>query len=104
MTVSYMRVREGPLDQSSLGTTLMIIESVNEENHTIRFKVIGGEVVDELYKSFRHTFHVEPNGDRQVATWTFEFERPDTNVPYPTSVMDYLCNLVKDLDANNNTK
>ncbi|KAI3796127.1 hypothetical protein L1987_38791 [Smallanthus sonchifolius] len=81
-----------------------IIESVNEENHTIRFKVIGGELVDELYKSFKHSFHVEPKGDRQVATWTFEFERPDTSVPWPTSVMDYLCNLVKDLDAHNNTK
>ncbi|KAI3744386.1 hypothetical protein L1987_57466 [Smallanthus sonchifolius] len=79
-----------------------IIESVNEENHTIVFKVIGGELVDELYKSFKHTFHVEPKGDGQVATWTLEFERPGTSVPYPTSVMDYVCNIVKDLDAHNN--
>ncbi|KAI3744383.1 hypothetical protein L1987_57462 [Smallanthus sonchifolius] len=47
-----------------------IIESVNEENHTIVFKVIGGELVDKLYKSFKHTFHVEPKGDGQVATWS----------------------------------
>ncbi|KAK9051066.1 hypothetical protein SSX86_027693 [Deinandra increscens subsp. villosa] len=79
-----------------------IIESVNEENHTIVFKVIGGDLVDELYKRFTIIFHVEPNGDEgQVATWTFEFEKPDTSVPYPTSLMDYLSNLVKDLDAHN---
>ncbi|KAK9051069.1 hypothetical protein SSX86_027695 [Deinandra increscens subsp. villosa] len=79
-----------------------IIESVNEENHMIVFKVIGGELVDELYKSFRIIWHVEPKGEGQVATWTFEFEKPDTSVPYPTSLLDYLCDLVKALDAHNN--
>ncbi|XP_076941978.1 MLP-like protein 43 [Bidens hawaiensis] len=81
-----------------------IIESVNEENHTTVFKVIGGELVDELYKSFTLTFHVEPKGDKQLATWTCEFEKPDTSVPYPTSFMDYLCKLIRDVDAHNNTK
>ncbi|XP_076912417.1 MLP-like protein 31 [Bidens hawaiensis] len=81
-----------------------IIESVNEESHTIVFKVIGGELVEELYKSFKIIFHVELKGDGKVATWTFEFEKPDTSVPYPTSLMDYLCNLVKDMDAHNNAK
>ncbi|KAI3731568.1 hypothetical protein L1987_62757 [Smallanthus sonchifolius] len=80
-----------------------IIESVNEENHMIVFKVIGGDLVDELYKSFTITLHVEPKGDAQVATWTFEFEKPNTSVPYPTSLMDYLCDLVKDLDAHKTT-
>ncbi|KAM0047608.1 putative Bet v I/Major latex protein [Helianthus debilis subsp. tardiflorus] len=76
-----------------------IIEYVNEENHTIVFNVIGGELV-EIYKSFKITLHVEPKGDGKVATWTFEYEKPDTRVPYPTSVMDFLCKLVKDLDAH----
>ncbi|XP_076941980.1 kirola-like [Bidens hawaiensis] len=81
-----------------------IIELVNEENHMTVFKVIGGDLVDDLYKSFTLILHVEPKGNGQVATWTFEFEKPDTSVPYPTSLMDYLCNIVKDLDAHNNTK
>ncbi|KAK1425705.1 hypothetical protein QVD17_21060 [Tagetes erecta] len=81
-----------------------IIESVNEENHTIVLKVIGGELVDELYKSFKIIWHVEPKGDKQMATLTFEFERPDTSVPYPTSLMDYLCNIFKEMDAHDNTK
>ncbi|KAK1425706.1 hypothetical protein QVD17_21061 [Tagetes erecta] len=80
-----------------------IIESVDEKNHMAVFKVIGGDLVDE-YKSFKITLHVEPKGDGQVAIWTFEFEKPDTSVPYPTSFMDYLCDLVKDLDAHSNGK
>ncbi|XP_076940695.1 MLP-like protein 43 isoform X1 [Bidens hawaiensis] len=85
-------------------TSKQIIESVNEENHTIVLKVIGGVLVDGIYKSFTNTFHVEPKGDKQVATWTFEFEKLDTRVPYPTAEMDYLCNLIKHLDAHNGTK
>ncbi|KAD4983081.1 hypothetical protein E3N88_19752 [Mikania micrantha] len=80
--------------------TKQIIESVNEENHMIVFKVIDGDPLD-VYKSFRITWHVEPKGDGEVATWTFEFEKPDTSVDYPTSLMDYLCNIVKEMDAHN---
>ncbi|KAI3744388.1 hypothetical protein L1987_57468 [Smallanthus sonchifolius] len=80
-----------------------IIESVNEENQMLVLKVIAGELV-ELYKSFKLIMHVEPKGDGEVVTWTFEFEKPDTSVPYPTSLMDYLCSVVKDLDAHNKAK
>nr|GEY34197.1 MLP-like protein 43 [Tanacetum cinerariifolium] len=62
------------------------------------YKVIGGELVDELYKSFTIILHVEPNGEGRVATLTLEFEKPDTSVPYLTSMMVYLCDLVKDFD------
>ncbi|KAI3731569.1 hypothetical protein L1987_62758 [Smallanthus sonchifolius] len=40
-----------------------IIEAVNEEKHMIVYKIVGGDLVDELYKSFRVTFHIEPKGD-----------------------------------------
>ena len=79
-----------------------IIESVNEENHMTVYKCIEGDLMEE-YKSFTIILHVETKGDKELATWTFEFERPDLSVPYPTSMMEYLCNLVKDLDAHSNT-
>ncbi|CAH1417017.1 unnamed protein product [Lactuca virosa] len=85
-------------------TSKQIIEAVNEENHMIVFKIIGGDLVEEIYKTFTIILHVEQKGDGQVATWTFEFEKPDISTPYPTSLMDYLCNLVKDLDAHSSTK
>ncbi|KAI7745222.1 hypothetical protein M8C21_029910 [Ambrosia artemisiifolia] len=84
--------------------TKEIIESVNEENHTIVFNVIEGDLIDGLYKSFKIIWHVEPKGHEQLAIWTFEFEKLDTSVPYPTSFMDYLCNLVKDLDGHKTNK
>ncbi|KAK1425703.1 hypothetical protein QVD17_21058 [Tagetes erecta] len=80
-----------------------LVESVNEENHTIVLKVIGGDLVEE-YKSFKIVWHVEPKGDKEVGTVTLEFERADTSVPYPTSLLDYLCDIAKDMDAHNNAK
>ncbi|XP_076940697.1 kirola-like [Bidens hawaiensis] len=85
-------------------TSKQIIESVNEENHTIVLKIIGGELVDGKYKYFTMTFHVEPKGDGQVAIWTFEYEKLDTSVPYPTADMDFVCNLIKHLDAHKDAK
>ena len=86
-------------------TATEIIEAVDETNHTIVFKVIGGEVVEEIYTAFKLTFHVEPTQDgKQLGTCTFEFERPNVNVPYPTSLMDYLCGLIKDMDDHASTK
>ncbi|GKB06413.1 MLP-like protein 43 [Tanacetum coccineum] len=63
---------------------------------------VAGERVGMLLGKASNVVVVEPKGEGQVATWTFEFEKPDTSVPYPTSMMDYLCELVKDLDAHNN--
>ncbi|KAL4586709.1 hypothetical protein LXL04_011351 [Taraxacum kok-saghyz] len=83
-------------------TCKQIIESVNEENHMTVYKCIEGDLMEE-YKSFTIILHVEKKGDKELATWTFEFERPDLSVPYPTSLMDYLCTLVKDLDAHSST-
>ncbi|CAH1418411.1 unnamed protein product [Lactuca virosa] len=80
-----------------------IIEAASDENHIIVFKVIGGDLVDELYKTFTIILNVDKKGDKEVATWTFEFEKPDISVPYPTSMMDYLCDLVKDLDTYSST-
>ncbi|XP_024989066.1 kirola-like [Cynara cardunculus var. scolymus] len=79
-----------------------IVEEIDETNHKIVFKVIEGDLVKDLYKSFKCIFHVEPHGDgRQLATWTFEFEKLNMNVPYPTAFMDYVMELLREIDAHN---
>lgn len=81
-----------------------IIEAVDEEKHMVVLKVIGGFLVEELYKSFTAIFHVEPRGDGKLATWTFEFEKPNTSVPYPTALMDFVCNVTKQVDIHSSNK
>ncbi|XP_024988949.1 kirola-like [Cynara cardunculus var. scolymus] len=78
-----------------------IIEEVDETNHKIVMKVIEGDLVEDLYKSFTNIFHVEPHADgRQLATWTFEFEKLNASVPYPTVFMDYIMELIMEIDAH----
>lgn len=68
------------------------------------FKVLEAKLVDKIYKSFKIIFHVEPKGDGKLAAVTFEFEKTNANMPYPTAFMDYLCDIFKRVDdyASNN--
>ncbi|KAL7590501.1 hypothetical protein Lser_V15G37233 [Lactuca serriola] len=80
-----------------------IIEAVDEKNHKIVFKVIGGELV-EIYKTFTIIFHVEEKGGKKFAIYTYEFEKPDEDVPYPTSLMDFMTTILKEMDENASRK
>ena len=77
----------------------MIIEAVDEEKHMIVFKVVDGFPL-ETYKSLTISFHVEPKGDRKFATWTFEFEKLNASVPYPTASLDFNITGIKELDVH----
>nr|XP_043620679.1 kirola-like [Erigeron canadensis] len=81
-------------------TSKEIIEEIDESNNKIVFKMVGGEIV-EIYKAFTTTFHCETIDGKEMGVVTLEFERPNTSVPYPTSLMDYLFSLLKDLDDHN---
>ncbi|KAJ0669394.1 putative Bet v I/Major latex protein [Helianthus annuus] len=80
------------------------IEEVNEENHKIVFKVLEARLVENIYKSFKIIFHVEPKGDGKLAAVTFEFEKVNPRIPYPTAFMDYLCDVFKGVDDYNSSK
>ncbi|KAJ9564002.1 hypothetical protein OSB04_009162 [Centaurea solstitialis] len=82
-------------------TAKAMLEEVDEKNHKVVYNVIEGDLVEELYKSFKIIFHIEPKGDGQLAIWTLEFEKMNTSMPYPTSFMDYALNVTRDLDAHN---
>ncbi|KAI3696273.1 hypothetical protein L1987_79285 [Smallanthus sonchifolius] len=85
-------------------TVKEIIEEIDETNHKIALKVIGGEIVEEIYKAFKIIFHCEERDGKKWGVLTLEFERPNTSVPYPTSFMDYLCGVLKDMDNHASTK
>ncbi|XP_024987815.1 MLP-like protein 28 [Cynara cardunculus var. scolymus] len=65
---------------------------IDEKKHKIVFNAIGGDLLGDLYKSFKLVFHVEPKDNGELAIWTFEFEKLNISVPYPTTFMDYKYN------------
>ncbi|XP_076947204.1 MLP-like protein 31 [Bidens hawaiensis] len=80
------------------------IEEVNEENHKIVFKVLEARLVDKIYKSFKIIFHVEPKSDGELGVVSFEFEKVNPMMPYPTAFMDYLCDVFRGIDHYNTNK
>ncbi|KAJ9563997.1 hypothetical protein OSB04_009157 [Centaurea solstitialis] len=85
-------------------TAKAMLEEVDEKNQKLVYNVIEGDLVEELYKSLKIIFHVEPKGDGQLAIWTFKFEKTNTSMPYPTSYMHYILNVTRDLDAHNTSQ
>ncbi|KAJ9563788.1 hypothetical protein OSB04_008948 [Centaurea solstitialis] len=81
-------------------TAKEVIEELDEENHKIVLNVIDGDLLGDLYKSFKLIYHVEPKSDGQLAVWTFEFEKMNTSVPYPTIFMDLLLGITMGMDVH----
>ncbi|CAL5338932.1 unnamed protein product [Camellia sinensis] len=103
-----MKVIGDMLALSSLGTILMygkkkvikdVIEAIDEENKSVTFKVIGGDVT-ELYRTFKITVHVDTKGENNLVTWTFEYEKKSEDVEDPNTLMDFAINVSKDIESH----
>uniref|UniRef100_A0A7N0TYQ0 Bet v I/Major latex protein domain-containing protein n=1 Tax=Kalanchoe fedtschenkoi TaxID=63787 RepID=A0A7N0TYQ0_KALFE len=74
---------------------------VDDGKHRVDYKIIGGNFSEE-YSNF-HTIYdaiPKPDGEGAVVHWIFEYEKPDENTPDPTSLLEYLCGVSKDIDAH----
>ncbi|KAK9074544.1 hypothetical protein SSX86_007142 [Deinandra increscens subsp. villosa] len=80
------------------------IEEVDEKTYKIVFNVLEARLVKNIYKSFKIIFNVEPKSDGKVAAVTFEFEKVNPKMPYPTAFLDYLWVVFKGVDEYNSTK
>ena len=75
-----------------------ILELVDEENKIIRFNVIEGDILKE-YKYFVLTYQVIPKGEeKSIVKWIFEYQKLHPGVPEPTTLMDTLIRLAKEID------
>ncbi|CAL5396714.1 unnamed protein product [Camellia sinensis] len=76
-----------------------VIEAIDEENKSVTFKVIGGDVT-ELYRTFKITVHVDTKGENNLVTWTFEYEKKSEDVEDPNTLMDFAINVSKDIESH----
>ena len=80
-----------------------IIEMVDKENKTVRFKLIEGDLLEE-YNSFVITYQVIPEGkELSKVRWIFEYEKKHIGIPEPTKLMDSLLHLAKLIDDHHHT-
>ncbi|KAI5677892.1 hypothetical protein M9H77_08842 [Catharanthus roseus] len=76
-----------------------IIEEVNEEKNSIRFKMIEGDLM-ELYKSMTIIYHVDKNGPDSLVTWTLDYEKIKDDNPHPGTLLNFFLHMVEDIEAH----
>ncbi|KAI7981929.1 hypothetical protein LOK49_Contig6G00008 [Camellia lanceoleosa] len=79
--------------------TKEVIEAIDEENKSVTFKVIEGDLT-ELYRTFKFTVHVDTKGENNLVTWTFEYEKKSEDVEDPNTLMDFTINVTKDIETH----
>ncbi|KAI7981930.1 hypothetical protein LOK49_Contig6G00009 [Camellia lanceoleosa] len=72
--------------------------TIDEENKTVHLTAVEGHCLD-LYKSYNIIYQIIPKGETNVLKITIEYEKRNEDVPPPQKYMDFIIDLVKDLDA-----
>lgn len=74
-----------------------IIEHVDEENNSITFKVIEGDLT-EHYKDFKLTIQCIPKGKGSVVHWILEYEKLHDKIPDSHTLLQFCVEVSKDID------
>ncbi|RVX12615.1 MLP-like protein 34 [Vitis vinifera] len=74
-----------------------IVEAIDEENKSVTFKVIEGDLMKE-YKSFRIIVQAIPKGDATFVHWTLEYEKLNKDVPAPIKILGFVVHVSEDID------
>ncbi|ESW05481.1 hypothetical protein PHAVU_011G182800 [Phaseolus vulgaris] len=76
------------------------IESLDEENKTIKCKLFGEEI-DHKFKVFNLIFEaIDKENGGAIAKWTIEYERVDEEVDPPYGYVEYVHKCTSDIDAH----
>jgi len=75
------------------------IESVDEKNKKIVFKLYGDEI-DDKYKVFYLIFEaIEKDGGSAAIRWSVEYEKVSEEVRPPYGYLEFCDHCIKDVDA-----
>lgn len=75
------------------------VEAVDEENKSITFNVLEGEVMKD-YKSYKFTIHAIPKGEGCLVKWTVIYEKAREDGPDPHNYMEYAVQVTKDIESH----
>ena len=74
------------------------VDSIDEENRSITFKVLDGEVLSE-YKSYKFSVQAIPKGEGCLVKWTAEYKKAGEGIPDPHDYIDLALNITKDIET-----
>jgi len=76
------------------------IESVDEANKTIYYKLFGEEI-DQKFKVFRLIFQaIDKENGGAIIKWSIEYERVDEEIEPPYGYIEYVHKCTSDIDGH----
>ncbi|KAG6714157.1 hypothetical protein I3843_05G173300 [Carya illinoinensis] len=75
-----------------------IIESKDDEKLSVTFNLIGGELVEEAYKSIRFTFQAIPKKEGCLSRWSIDYEKLNPDIPDPKELLPFAADLTREID------
>ncbi|KAK6252285.1 hypothetical protein QUC31_014005 [Theobroma cacao] len=74
--------------------------TVDEANKSVTLVALEGHVMEE-FKSYKIVFGVTPMSDQSsVVKITLDYEKLNENIPDPNKYLQFLMNVIKDIDAH----
>ncbi|KAG2708398.1 hypothetical protein I3760_05G191200 [Carya illinoinensis] len=75
-----------------------IIESKDDEKLSVTFNLIGGELVEEAYKSIKFTFQAIPKKEGCLSRWSIDYEKLNPDIPDPKELLPFAADLTREID------
>lgn len=75
------------------------VEAIDEEEKQVTFKVLEGDVLKD-FKIFVLSVHVDTSGVDNFVTWSFDYEKVDESVKDPTSYLNLVLRMTKDIETH----
>ncbi|KAJ9708432.1 hypothetical protein PVL29_000461 [Vitis rotundifolia] len=89
---------QGSVKHWSYTIVLRRLESIDEENRSITFKVLDGELLND-YKSYKFTTQAIPKGEACLVKWTAEYEKASEDGSDPHGYLELAVNITKDIES-----
>lgn len=84
------------------GTSMSLketVESVDDENKSITFKVVDGEIMNH-FKCFKSNLQVKAKDEGSLVKWGLEYEKVNKDVPNPDAYLEFAVNVTKDIESH----
>ncbi|XP_058184353.1 kirola-like [Rhododendron vialii] len=75
------------------------LEVIDEENKLMTLTAVEGDLLQQ-YKTYRVTMQVDTKGENHSGIWALEYEKLSEDVEDPTTFMDMLVGVTKDIEVH----
>ncbi|KAF7131611.1 hypothetical protein RHSIM_Rhsim09G0094800 [Rhododendron simsii] len=80
-------------------TDKTLVEVIDEENKLMTLTVVEGDLLQQ-YKTYRVSIQVDTKGEKHSVIWTVEYEKLSGDIEDPTTFMDMLVGVTKDIEVH----